>query len=154
MKTENQKKTSPIEHIRELLNQNLPLEALNFIDHLGQKTPLLENARGVCLMRAGKIKEAATILRDNVFQGHICIPSDTPVLYKINFATVMILANHKDAAFSILTRLNKKEHPDITRLKEAVSQWVKTLSFFEKILYKIGSYSNKPILIDFLPGEV
>lgn len=154
MKIETQKKTSPIEHIRELLNQNLPVEALEFIEHIGQKSPDIENARGVCLMRTGKINEAVVVLRDNIYKGHICIPSDTPVLYKINFVTAMILANNKEAAFPVLTRLNKNEHPYIAKLKDAVNQWVNSLSFFEKLRYKIGSYSDKPINIDFQPGEI
>jgi len=154
MKNTTQKKSSAIEDIRELLDNNLPLAALKFIDHLGQKTSELENAKGVCLMRAGKINEAVAVLRENVFMGHICIPSDAPILYKINFATVMILANKKDAAFSILDRLNKNEHPYISRLKESIHQWVKSLSFLERLRYHIGSYSNKPIILDFPPGEI
>lgn len=154
MKNATQKKSSAIEDIRELLNQNLPLEALKFIDHLGQKTSELENARGVCLMRAGKINEAVAALRENVFMGHICIPSDAPVLYKINFATAMILANNKSAAFSILAQLNKNEHPYISMLKESVNQWLKSLNILERLSYHFGFYSNKPINLDFQPGEI
>ena len=72
-----QKSPAGIENVRELLNKNLPVEALKFIDHTGQQSPVMENAKGVCLMRIGRIEEAVTTLRDIVFQGHICIPSDT-----------------------------------------------------------------------------
>lgn len=154
MNTVKQNTSSSIEHIRELLNQNRPLEALKFIEHLGQQSPVLENARGVCLMRTGKIEEAITALRDIVFQRHVCIPSDTPVLYKINFATAMLISNHKDAAFPILTQLNEKEHPHIAKLKDAIRQWIKSLSLAEKCFYYIGIYPKKPITIDFPPGEI
>jgi hypothetical protein len=149
-----QKSPAGIEHVRELLNENCPLDALKYIEHLGQQTPVIENARGVCLMRAGRIEEAVTVLRDVVFQGHICIPSDTPVLYRINFATAMLLSNEKDAAFPVLNELDEKEHPEVTKLKDAIRQWVKSLSFSEKCRYHLGLYSKKPISLDFPPGEI
>ncbi len=154
MENVKQKTTGNIEHIRELLNQERPLDALKYIDHLGQQSPIMENARGVCLMRAGKIDEAVTVLRDLVFQGRICIPSDSPVLFKINFATAMLLSNQKDAAFPILNELDEKEHPEIVKLKDAVCKWVKSLTFSEKCRYHVGLYPKKPVTLDFPPGEV
>jgi predicted Zn-dependent protease len=154
MQNVNQKKSTDIEHIKELLNQNQTLDALKYIERLGQDTPVLENARGVCLMRLGKFDEAATTLRNVVFQGQICIPSDTPVLYKINFATAMLLSNQKDAAFPILNQIDEKENPQAAKLKDAVKQWVKSLSLSERCRYHVGIYPKKPISLDFPPGEV
>lgn len=148
------KSPTAVEHIRELLNQDHPNDALKFIEHLGQKTPLMENARGVCLMRLGKIEEAVSVLRDAAFQGYICMPSDTPVLYQINFATAMLLSKHNDSAFDILNKLDEKIHPEILKLKEAIRRWVKSLNFIEKCCYCIGLYPNKPVTIDFPPGEI
>ena len=148
------KPSIPIEHIRTLLNQNRPHDALKFIEHLGQKIPAMENARGVCLMRLGKIEEAISVLRDIVFQGYVCIPFDTPVLYQINFATAMLLSNHKEGAFDILNKLNEKECTQVGKLKDAIRQWLKSLSFIEKCIYYIGLYPDKPIKIDFTPGEI
>jgi len=152
----NVKTKSPIaiEHIRELLNQGCPQDALKFIEHFGQKTPVMENARGVCLMQLGKVEEAISVLRDVAFQGYICMPSDTPVLYQINFATAMLLSNRKEGAFPILNKLDEWEHPQITKLKDAIRRWVKSLNFIEKCCYYIGLYPNKPVTIDFPPGEV
>ena len=143
-----------IDHIRKLLNQGRPQDALKFIEHLGQKTPVMENARGVCLMRLGKIEEAISVLREVAFQGYICMPSDTPVLYQINFATAMLLSNCNEGAFSILNELDEKGHPQAAKLKNAIKRWVKSLSFIEKCCYHIGLYPNKPVTIDFLPGEI
>jgi len=144
----------PIEHIRTLLSQRRPQDALNFIEHLGQKTPAMENARGVCLMRLGKIEEAIPVLRDIVFQGYICLPTDTPVLYQINFATAMLLSNHKEGAFDILNKLDEKEYQQVVKLKDAIRQWVKSLSFIEKCRYYMDLYPEKPVTIDFPPGEI
>jgi hypothetical protein len=149
-----QKSPAGIENIRELLIQNQPVEALKFIDRSGQHSPAMENAKCVCLMRIGRIEEAVTTLRDIVFQGHICIPSDVPVLYKINFATAMILSNQKDAAFPILKQIDEKEYPYVAKIKEAVRLWVKSLSLSEKCRYYLGLYPKKPITLDFPPGEI
>jgi len=152
----NVKTKSPIaiDHIRELLNQNRPHDALKFIENLGQKTPVMENARGVCLMRLGKFEEAISVLREVAFQGYICMPSDTPVLYQMNFAIAMLVSNHKEGAFPILNKLDEKVLPQIAKLEDAIRRWVKSLNFIEKCCYHIGLYPNKPVTIDFPPGEV
>ena len=152
----NVKTKSPIaiDHIRELLNQNRPHDALKFIENLGQKTPVMENARGVCLMRLGKFEEAISVLREVAFQGYICMPSDTPVLYQMNFAIAMLVSNHKEGAFPILNKLDEKVLPQIAKLEDAIRRWVKSLNFVEKCCYHIGLYPNKPVTIDFPPGEV
>ena len=148
------KSPTAIERVRELLNKDRPEDALKFIEHLDQKTPVMENARGVCLMRLGKIEEAVSVLRDIAFQGYICIPTDTPVLYQINFATAMLLSKNNDGALDILNKLDEKEHPEISKLKEAIRGWVKGLNFIEKCGYYIGLYPNKRVTIDFAPGEI
>lgn len=143
-----------MEQIQELLSRGGPNEALKFIEHLGQRTPILQNARGVCLMRLGRIDEAIAALRDVAFQGHICMPSDTPVQYKINFATAMLLHNSKEGAFPILEGLDAKQYPQTTKLKDAIRRWARSLNFFDKCRYLIGWYPNKPVAIDFPPGEI
>ncbi|MFB0552231.1 MAG: tetratricopeptide repeat protein [Phycisphaerae bacterium] len=148
------KSPASIDYVRELLNQGRPQDALKFIEHLGQKTPIMENARGVCLLRLGKIEQAISVLREVVFQGYICIPSDTPVLYQINFATAMLIANLKDAAIPILDRLDVTEYPQAAKLKDAISRWAKSLNLIERFSYHLGLYPSKPVKIDFPPGEV
>ncbi|MFH1615498.1 MAG: hypothetical protein ABIG61_10510 [Planctomycetota bacterium] len=152
----NDKAKSPaaIDHIRELLNQDRPQDALKFIERLGQKTPVMENARGVCLMRLGKIDQAVSVLRNLAFQGYICMPSDTPVLYQLNFAIAMLLSNYKDGIIPLVDKLDTENYPQAAKLKDAIRQWVKSLNFIEKCCCKIGIYPAKPVKIDFPPGEI
>ena len=105
-------------------------------------------------MRLGKIEEAVSVLRDIAFQGYICIPTDTPVLYKINFATAMLLSKNNDGALDILNKLDEKVNPEVSKLKETIRRWVKNLNFIEKCAYYIGLYPNKRVTIDFPPGEI
>jgi hypothetical protein len=146
--------SQPIDRVRKLLDDNKTNYALMFIERLGDKSIVMQNARGVCLMRLGKFKEALSVLRDVAFQGYPCLPPDTPVLYQINFAVAMLGSNHKEGAFSILNKLEENEHPQIAKLKDAIRRWVKGLNFVEKCCYYVGLYPNKPVVIDFLPGDI
>src|SRR3989339_2202845 len=153
MSNNNIKSNSSIDQIRKLLDQGNPHEALKFVDRLGLKTPIIENARGVCLMRLGKTEQAVSLLRDIVFKGYVCIPSDTPALYQLNFAAALLMCNHKDAAIPILNKLDAGECPGAVKVKEAVSKWKENLNIFQKFLCSIGYYPVKKIIFDFPLGE-
>ncbi|MDD5458448.1 MAG: hypothetical protein PHF37_03550 [Phycisphaerae bacterium] len=148
------KSQSSIAHIRQLLNDGRPHDALKFINHLGLKSPIMENARAVCLMRMGKPEQAISVLRDIVFRGYVCMPSDTPALYQANFAVAMLMVNQKDGAIPILTKLNVSECPQVAKLKDAVSEWMQSLNIFQKLLCRIGYYPAKKIKIEFPLGEI
>lgn len=154
MTTIKTKSVAPIDRIRELLNQGRPQDALKFIEHLDQKTPVMENARAVCLLRLGHIEQAVNVLREVVFQGNICMPSDAPVLYQLNFATAMLMCNYKSAAMSILDTLDPKGHPEAARVKEAIDRWVQSQGLLGRFRCRLGLYPARPVKIDFLPGEV
>jgi hypothetical protein len=148
------KPVAPIDHVRELLNEGRPEDALKFIEHLDQKTPEMENARAVCLLRLGHIEQAVNVLRKIVFHGDICMPSDTPVLYQLNFATAMLMSNYKSAARSVLDTLDTREHPEAGPVKDAVNRWVKTRGPLGRLRWRLGWYPPEPVKIDFLPGQV
>ncbi len=148
------KPTAFIDHIRELLNQGRTQEALRYVEHLGQNSSVMENAKAVCLMRLGKVEQAVSLLRDVVFQGYICIQPEIPMLYQINFAAAMVLANKKDFAISLLAKPEVRSHPQAAKLYEAIRQWRKGLNLLEKFCYHIGLYSKKPVRMDFPAGEV
>lgn len=154
MLTAKTKSTVPIDHIRDLLNQGLAHQALQYIEHSGQKTQIMENAKAVCLLRLGKIDQAINLLKDIVFQGKICVPPETPLLYQINFATAMLVVNNKDFAMLLLAKPDIQSHPQAIKLIDAVNKWRKSLTLLEKFCYHIGIYSRKPVKIDFPAGEV
>ncbi|HUW18606.1 MAG TPA: hypothetical protein VMW16_04825 [Sedimentisphaerales bacterium] len=154
MLSQKTKSTDMLGHIRTLLNEGRAQDALNYTNHLGQKSQVLENARGVCLLRLGKIDEAVSVLREVVFQGYVCIPSDTPALFQANFATAMLMANYKDAAMAVINRLDDNQHPAVAKIKSAIAKWKKNLNFFERLLLGFGAYPKKPVAIDFPPGDI
>lgn len=142
------------EHIRQLLDQNRPEDALNLINHVGHDSASMKNARGVCLLRLGKIEEAINVFREITFRGYMCIPSDTPVLYQVNFATAMLMANHKEGTIDIVNRLDERQYPAAGKIRSAIKKWEKSLGLLQWLLYKAGIYPSKAIPIDFAPGDL
>jgi hypothetical protein len=90
-----------------LLDENHPQEALNLIDRSDQSSPSMKNTQGVCLLRLGRIEDAISVLREITFQGYVCVPSETPVVYQTNFATAMLTASHKEDVVDVI------EHDDM-----------------------------------------
>ncbi|MFH1716007.1 MAG: hypothetical protein ABIF19_01540 [Planctomycetota bacterium] len=145
---------SVFDRVRELLEQDRPQDALNLIEHVGQNTPAMKNAQGVCLLRLGRIEDAICVLREIAFQGHVCIPSDTPAVYQANFATAMLMANHKDGAIDLIKQLDAKRCPAVAELKAAIDRWEKSMPLVRRLLFKIGIYPSTPMPIDFVLGDL
>jgi hypothetical protein len=141
------------DRIQQLLDQNHPQEALNLIHRGDQNSPSMKNAQAVCLLRLGKSEDAISILREITFQGHVCIPSDTPVVYQTNFAAAMLMANHKEV-IDVIGQLDETRHAAVARIKAAVKKWEKSLNPLQRLLYKAGIYPAKAVPIDFPPGDL
>ena len=140
--------------VRQLLGQGRTQEALNLLNHLGQNSASSKNIKAVCLLRLGRIHEAISILSEITFQGNICVPPDTPVVFQTNFATAMLMANNKEAAISVIERLDDKQHPAVARIRNAIKTWEKGLNIFQRLLSKAGIYPRKAIPVDFVPGDI
>jgi len=150
-------KTTPlfaIARIRKLLDDNRPQEALDLINRQREETPEARNACAVCLLRLGRIDEAVSLLRNIVFRDSICMPDDTPLRFRLNFATAMLMANFKDAAFTVMDRLDGEEDSQAVQLREAIARWKKDLGPIGRLRCRLGFYPQRPVLLDFPPGRV
>jgi hypothetical protein len=144
-----------MERIRVLLDDNRPADALEAVNNSGQKSALMENARGVCLMRLGKTEQAVKVLQEVVFpQGNICVPPGIPVIYQTNFATAMLMINNVESAISILNQLDDRQHPAVAKLSVAIKRWEKNIGLVGRLLCLLGIYPNKSVVLDFPPGEI
>jgi len=149
------KAPTALQRIRALLEQDRPGEALNFIIRSGDDTPEMENARGVCLLRLGRLDEAISVLGDITFQGLPGIPPHTPTLFQVNFAVAMLRANRdKGGALLISDRLTGSEHPEAAKLKAAVRQWKESLGPLGRLRCRLGLYPAKPVPLDEHAGAV
>lgn len=140
--------------IRELLDKDRLQEALDLINRQRQETPEAQNARAVCLLRLGRVEEAASILRNIAFRDLICMPDDAPLLFQLNFATAMLMANFKDAAFTVMDRLQSEKDPQAVELREAIARWKKNIGPLGRFCCRLGFYPKKPVKLDFPPGRV
>jgi hypothetical protein len=155
MATKTANAPATLQYISELLDHDRPDEALHLITHSGNDSPEMENARGVCLLRLGRLDEAISVLRDVTFQGLPGIPDDVPALFQTNFAVAMLRANgEKGAALVISDRLNGNEHPEAAKLKAAVRQWKESLGPLGRLGCRLGLYPAKPVLLDECAGAV
>jgi hypothetical protein len=155
MLTNNSERLSDIDRIRCLLDEGKPQQALDLVNRRDQDSAEWRNARGVCLLRLGKVDEAAGVLREVVFpDDSIAIPDDMPSLYRANFATAMLLKRNLVAGIPILRRLNGEPHPYIRQLSTALARWDKSLNFVQRLLGTVEWYPDKPFPLDFPPGAV
>jgi hypothetical protein len=154
MATKTANVSAALNHVCELLDHDHANEALDFIDHFDVASPEIENARGVCLFRLGKHDEAISVLQNVAFRGNVQAPEDTPTLFLVNFATAMLLANHKGGAMAIVDRLRGDEHPEAARLSAAILKWRQSIGLLGRLRCYLGFYPAKPVLWDKPPGAV
>lgn len=141
-------------YLRKLLASNEVEKAFHYIDKKGAHESELRNALGVCLMRLGETEKAVTILREVVFQNHLCIPRDTPPLFQANYATALLMKRYNQMAIEIIKTLSPSDHPYIAQLHDAVAQWRNTLPLHRRFLSKLGLYPNTRIVLNFPPGQI
>lgn len=143
-----------MDHIRQLLDNGEYEQALWVVDHVGQDNSPMKNARGVCLMRQGKIEPAIKLLRDLNFQGQICIPSDTPPLYQANYATALLMKGYNQEAMEILAALKPKQHPYVAAMRETIAEWKRELNVFQQISCLLRLYPRKQVSLKYPPGSL
>ncbi|HPY77218.1 MAG TPA: hypothetical protein PLQ45_05195 [Anaerohalosphaeraceae bacterium] len=152
--TEKTSAQNPIEHIRQLLKAKEYEKALLYVDQVGQNNSPMKNARGVCLLRQGKIEPALKLLRDLNFAGQICIPSDTPPLYQANYATALLMKGYNQEALEILSGLKARQHPYVAAMHETIAEWKRGLNPFQRLGCLLRLYPRKPVSLKYPPGSL
>ena len=138
-----------------LVQRNEFSQAADLLRSAGQ-TPVTRNALGVCLMRAGKIDEALRIYRNLVLSsGSTWERTEVPSLYKRNFATALLLAGLPAGCLDVLRSAGEAEHPNTLRLRQAIKDWEKSLSFWRRWDWRLNQVvpAHCSIPITFTPGE-
>jgi hypothetical protein len=131
-------------------------KALGVLSAHGGRDDQLRNARGVCLLRLGKVEEAIRLYRELVLKpGCMWARPELPVHYKTNYATALLLGGHPAGGLDVLAEIKDEQDPRVRQLRAAIKKWESELSFWQKLNWKIGSISptNRPVKLDFEPGE-
>ena len=149
------KPSDVLDRVRQLLDEGRPDQALETIQRSGQRSRDVENARGVCLLRLGKCDQAFALFRDLVFPaGSFSIDPQTPIVFRTNYATALLLTGNVMVGQSILAQIEDKQHPAVVKLRSAIKQWKKSLGLFRRLLVPVGIYPDRPVTMDFPPGDL
>ena len=131
-------------------------KALDLLTAAG-KSPRIQNARGVCLLRLGRTDAAIRVFRELLLNpGSTWIRPDQPTHYKTNYATALLMGGHPSGCLEVLKEIKAEQHPNVQRLRDAIAKWEASLSTWQRLNWRLGKIepSGRPVSIDFLPGEL
>ena len=123
----------------------------------GKATPDRQNALGVCLLRLGRVEDAVRIYRGLVLKsGATWSRADTPISHRINFATALLMSGRICGGMEVLNEVHDEQNPAVKRLRDAIRKWEQDLTWWQKFNWRCGKFepNNKPVELDFLPGEL
>ena len=133
-----------------LLREGQAREALDL--SAGGSSPWARNARGVCLLRLGRIGEAITVLRDLVFVPNgFAVRDDAHPVFQANYAVALLLDGNADSFWTILRGIPDRNHPAGSRLDGAVRRWKAGMTFWQRIASALG-IGGPSFGLDFPPG--
>jgi hypothetical protein len=114
----------------------------------------LRNAKGVCLLRLGRFKEALHLFRSlTIDERTLTTKPKLPTEVITNFATVLLLQGHLGGCMERLHDVTDQHHPAVQRLFSAVAKWKAGLTFFQRIYWRLTT--AEPVLeLDFEPGDL
>ena len=145
-----------LQSIDSLLQANQFEQALASLTKQDSGDRYLENARAVCLIRAGQAAAALPILAKLIFQEEsaTCLNSDLPTAFVTNFATAMLMERQVGGCLSALAQLTEPEHPTVQRLRAALTRYSRSLGLWDRLLYTVYEIVKTPIPLDWAPGEL
>lgn len=141
--------TPALSNAENLLRAGKPFEALASLPPKG--SDWVVNARGVCLLRLGRVFEAVETLKPLVYAPNSITPlRDAHPLFRANFATALLLDGNAEGFDGALGDIRDDSHPYVSRLRAAVRRargplWMRVLFL---------GLAGKSIALDFPPGAV
>lgn len=144
-----------LQSIRTAITQEDYLAAISLLRQAGDDREI-RNMLAVCLMRAGQARDAVQIYRQLVLvQGCTWIRPEIPDSYKRNYATALMLSGYPNGALEILRETDDVDDLVAVRIRVAIQNWVKTLSFWRRLDWKINRIEPPLANIPFehVPGE-
>ena len=146
---------STLRRVEESLAKPDPAEALEHLRHSVPDDPLLGNARGVCLMRLGRVRSAIELYRSFLLdEGTLILKSGLPTVFLANYATALLLDENLDGCLTLLDEASDESHPSVARLRKAVATWRSGLRWWERLQFALYGLVPHAVALDFAPGEL
>lgn len=142
--------------VRSLLLEEKPAEARTLLAANTTRSPEETNALGVCLLRLGKYADAVQLYRGLVLPGGgVVTTADIPVVWRLNFATALLGDGNLDGFLTALHGIQEHDHPEATRLFDSYHQWKQSLSFGQKLCWRLGiSQPARLPVLPVMPGTI
>jgi hypothetical protein len=138
-----------------LLREGQPGQALQAIARARTGSPWVTNAIGVCQLRLGNARVAVDVFRGLVLAGGgLLLRRDVPPVFKINYATALLLADNLEGCQNVLAEVAEGEHPAVQSLRTAIRRWKAALTLWEKVRWYLGGQVNRPVTLDGPPGDL
>ena len=121
------------------------------------RSPLVQQTLAVCSMRAGLLPQAISILRGMCLNpGTTVIRLEADDTLRINYATAILLAGMPSGALDILGDLKDRQAPAAVALKDAIANWIKSLSFWRRLDWTINRVDPHQAVVplEFAPGVI
>lgn len=114
----------------------------------------IRNARGVCLMRMGRVDDAVQLYRSLVLMsGCTWMMPNLPVIYRTNFATALLMSGRRIGCLDCLLEITERDHPSVVRLRKALRDWEHGFDWRQWLCWKIGVEPRVPVALSFPPGD-
>ena len=125
--------------VERLLEAGDAESALALFPPSGADDPLLENARGVCLMRLGRFAAAVDLYRALLVEDDtVFLNLDRPTHFITNYATALLLEQNVAGCLSTLEELKQEENPMVRVLRGAIRQWRRELGWWGRLLLALS----------------
>jgi hypothetical protein len=141
-----------LDEVRELLAAGKTKQALGALSR--DESDWARNARGVCLMRLGEAAAAVDTLRGLAVARHLSLKPDAPTVFKVNFATALLLSGNVSGGLGALAEVRDEQHPMVQKLRTAIERWKASMGFWQRLNWRMGGEIEHPFTLDFPPGEV
>jgi len=136
------------------LDAGHPRKALELLQKCKVKSPWVNNAMAVCLLRLGKAPRAVEMLKGLVVTSGVCFRNDVPAVFLTNFATALLMIGNVSGCESALAAVPDQRDPCVQQLRNAIRQWWASVSFWQKMRWYWGDQPDRPVAFDFPPGRI
>lgn len=142
--------------VQDLLDNGKPNEVLDLIKQYGTGSTELVNAFGVALMRTGQGPKAAEVFRGLcLIPGSVCLRTDVPNVFKINYATALVLEKNPTGCLTLLDEIDEEDDPHVQSLRRVIRNWRKTLGWKARLAFAcFGTNPDTEVKLDFVPGRL